>query len=248
MTQVFVHSNEPRVKTNDLYKELGYNEHRKLKEVISTHRSDFEKYGLMPVERLKPLKGTAGGRPDESYLLNEDQFILLLVLVKNCPQSVPLKVRLVDEFKRVKQALAQHLATQSSDGWKMARADGKAIYHQKTDVIKQFVDYAIEQGSKHAQMYYVNFAKTENSALFFLEQKYPNVREMLSIRQLMMVAVADQVIEKALTEGMDKGLHYKDIYSLAKERIIEFSNVVGKSRVVEALPNVVTKTITQDTK
>ena len=41
----------------------------------------------------------------------------------------------------------------------------------------------------------------------------------------------ETVIEKAIKEGMDAGLHYKEIYQLAKERVIAFANIIGKSFV-----------------
>ena len=53
----------------------------------------------------------------------------------------------------------------------------------------------------------------------------------------MQVATADQVIEKALQDGMNDKLLYKDIYVLAKERVIAFSNIIGKSLVIELQEN-----------
>lgn len=80
---VEVHSDELRVKTCDLWKALGYNEHRKMKEVINNNRDSFIELGLLPIQREKPPKGSKGGRPDESYLLNFEQILLLIALSKN---------------------------------------------------------------------------------------------------------------------------------------------------------------------
>jgi phage regulator Rha-like protein len=224
---------EARISTVEIFALLGYLEHRTLKRVISDNEREFLEYGLLHLEVRKPVKGSKGGRPDESYLLNEDQFILLVILAKNSKKSIELKVRVAKEFKAMKNALAR-MAVKSTD-WQQVRKDGKAVYHQKTDIIKSFVEYATEQGSQSAKMYYTNLAKMENQALFLVEQKYPNLREVLNIKQLMQVATADQVVEKALQDGMDKKLPYKEIYQLAKERITQFSNIIGKSQVIALL-------------
>lgn len=224
---------EPRVSTALLFEKLGYTGHRFLKRVISAHEKELLEYGLLPLERQK-VAGTKG-RPDESYLINEDQFILLVMLVKNSPESVELKVRIAKEFKTMRKMLSKLASTRSTEDWQNVRNDGKVVYLQKTDVIKQFVDYAIAQGSKSANMYYSNLAQMENKALFLIEQKYPNVREVLNIKQLMQVATADQIVEKALGDGMKQELHYKKIYVLAKDRVIQFSEILGKSLVIEML-------------
>lgn len=229
---VALHNDTPVVSTFDLFQKMGYREHRKLKEVISSHREAFEELGFLPLEREKPTK-KEGGRPSESYLLNEDQFILLVLLAKNSPESVELKIRVSREFKRMKRTIANLLAQRQDPNWQNVRADGKAVYLQKTDVIKRFVDYATAQGSTSASKYYVSLAKMENNALFFIEAKYKNLREIMTIKQLMQVATADDVIEKAVKEGMEAGMHYKDIYQLAKERVIAFANIIGKSFVHE---------------
>jgi hypothetical protein len=113
------------------------------------------------------------------------------------------------------------------------REDGKAPYMQKTEVIKVFVDYAIEQGSGSASRYYSNFAKMENKSLFECHQKFKNMREVLSIRQLFQVATADQIIEKALVDGMNDEMHYKEIYKLAKGRVIEYAALIGRSPILQ---------------
>ena len=227
---------EARVSTFLIYKYFGYKEHRQFKKIIRLNINNFEKHGKVftaSVDAVNKIKG----RPDESYLLNEEQFTLLVMLAKNTPESVDLKMRIVDEFFRMRKMLASLASQKQNSEYQNVRRDGKVVYLQKADAIKRFVDYATEQGSKSANMYYTNLAQMENKALFLMEQKFPNVREVLNIRQLMQVAAADQIVEKALEDGMDKKLDYHDIYTLAKERIIQFSNIIGKSLVIEMLEN-----------
>ena len=221
----FYHDKEPRVKTSLIWEKFGYKEHRTLKRVILNNKELFESKGK--IITASSDAENKPGRPDESYLLNERQFILLVMLSKNMPATVEFKDRIEKEFFRMREKLASLTADKSQ-----ARIDGKEIYKQKTNVIKDFVEYATSQGSKNAKNYYSNLANMENKALFLLTQKFPNVRDLLDINQLMQVAVADQIIEKTLKKGMDDEMDYHDIYSLAKDKVIEFSNVVGKSQIL----------------
>ena len=220
----------PLVSTFRLFSVMGYKEHRMLKKVIKDNEAAFLDLGLMQLEVTKP-SSKSGGRPVESYMLNEDHFILLVLLAKNTPESVALKIRVSKEFKRLKQIASSLVSQRSDPNWQNIRSDGKIAYKQKTDVIKQFVEYATLQGSASSKMYYTNLAKLENNSLFFIEQKYKNLREILTIKQLMQVCTADDVIDKALTEGMEQELHYKDIYKLVKSRLVAFAGIIGKSQV-----------------
>jgi hypothetical protein len=222
---------EPMVKTLDLWERFGYKEHRVLKLVITKNMAEFAERGeIISATTVAGIRRV--GQPDKSYLLNERQFNLLVMLVKNTPESVVFKSQLERDFHRTRTALAKMLSMRKTEDWQDTRESGKEIYHQKSDIIKQFVDYATAQGSKNAIRYYSNLANMENSALFFLEQKFPNVREFLNIRQLMQVSFADHVIDKALIDGMDKKLDYHAIFDLAKERVVIISNAVGKSQVI----------------
>jgi hypothetical protein len=226
---------EGRVKTWDLWHGFGYKEHRTLKMVIFKNREKFEKIGELISTTTVVTK--TKGRPDQSYLLNERQFILLVMLAKNTPESVELKSRVENEFHKMRLQLANLANTRLSSDWQQARKDGIEVYKQKRDVIKMFVDYAKKQGSESAEKYYTNLATMENRALFLFEQKFKNTREVLNIRQLAQVSTADQIVEKALDDGMAEMLHYKDIYHLAKERVNQFSAIIGKSQVIELLEN-----------
>lgn len=233
---------EARVSTFNIWAGFGYGEHRAFKLLISKHLSSFVKYGQL-FESFQNVSNKKRGGQEKSYFLNEEQFVLLVAVSKTTPESLQLKMRIINEFFRMRKALAQIASTRTSEEWQHIRKNGKAVYFQKTDVIKEFVDYATAQGSNSAKMYYTNIANMENKALFFIEQKFPNVREVLNIKQLMQVATADQIVEKALEDGMRQGLPYKEIYLDAKERVIKFSEIIGKSLVIEMTE---TKKLTQE--
>ena len=101
---------EPRVGTASLWKEFGYKEHRALKKVIFANKHLFESKGKL--FSASTMAETRTGRPDESYLLNERQFILLVMLAKNTPETVVFKDRIENEFFRMRGEL-QKVATPS---------------------------------------------------------------------------------------------------------------------------------------
>jgi len=201
------------VSTFDVFDKLGYKEHRKLKLVISDNMEEFVQMGLMPLERRKPPKASKGGRPDESYLLNEDQFLLLLVLAKNSKEAVMLKVKITKEFVRMKKELAEIASNQSNEQWLEQRNSGKVSRRKETDVIKDFIDYAKAQGGtpKGCDKYYANISSMENKALFIVEQKYKNLRDVLGIADLSTIQNADHIVAKASRDGMDQETHDRDI-------------------------------------
>ena len=200
-------------------------EHRAIMQLLKTHS------GRKTLSTFEMSKVSRGGRPVEFAMLNEIQTTFLITLMRNSDIVVEFKEKLTQEFFRQRETIAQLVRQQKDPNWQNVRSDGKHVYLQKTDIIKQFVNYAKAQGSTSAERYYSNLATMENKALFFIESKYKNMREIMTIKQLMQIATADQVVEKAIQEGMDQELHYKDIYQLAKERVIAFANIIGKSHL-----------------
>ena len=226
---VILKNNEATVSTFVLFKLLGYKEHRALKKVIKDNISNFNDLGLMQLEINKPPKGSIGGRPEESYILNEDHFILLILLCKNTKETISLKVRVSNEFSRMKKIISKIASQQQNQQWLEIRDSGKIDRRIETDTIKEFVDYAFKQGSKNAKRYYMNISKMENKALFLVEQKYKNLRDVLGVVDLLTIQQADRIVAKALNDGMNQEMHYKKIYELAKERVIMFAEIRGQS-------------------
>ena len=106
-----------------------------------------------------------------------------------------------------------------------------------TDVIKDFVDYATEQGSKSAKMYYTNITKMEYAALELTQQAKTakcdglNFRDTLDCMDLCFLSTAEQVAKNAIKQGMDVNMHYKDIYQLAKDKVFAYAETVKLPRL-----------------
>lgn len=216
----------PLASTLDIWKELGV-DHSAIVQLVKKYEEDFQSIRTFQFLKSK----SSGGRPSEYTLLDEVQATFLITLMRNSSKTVPFKLKITNEFYRMKRELIRIASQNQNAQWLEARHAGKETRCIATDVIKQFIDYATKQGSKNAGRYYANISKMENQALFLLEQKYKNLRDALDIHQLSTVKSADMIVMKALADGMTAEMDYKDIYKLAKVRVEGFAEVIGRTLI-----------------
>lgn len=174
-------------------------------------------------------KVSTKGRSQEVAYLSEIQATFLVTLMKNSESVVDFKQRLVTEFYKQRRLIERLAAQKHNAEWIERRQETKVMRKECTDVIQEFVSYAKEQGSKSAEKYYMNLSRMELAGLFILEQKYPNARDVMSMRQLNLIEMADEVVAISLRESMDKKLPYKECYQEAKARIELLAKVIPKS-------------------
>ena len=234
MSELVKIENEEPVTTTLIIAEETENSHASVFRMVKKYVSDLEDYGVVRFKIEKPLVGSKGGRPLEYAYLNEQQTTLLFSYMKNTEIIRGFKKRLVSEFYKMRKILIDMYSRQSNEEWQQLRKNGKLTRRSETDTINVFLDYAIEQGSENYKIKeraYSNFTKMENKALFIIQEKFPNVRQVLTGQQLQIISAADQIVEKALKEGMEKGMHYKEIYQMAKERVETFATLIPKTIV-----------------
>ena len=102
------------------------------------------------------------------------------------------------------------------------RAEGKMIRRVETDAIKEFIEYAKNNGSKNSDRYYAIITKATNEILNIEAGQ----RDSLTASQLEHLAMVERVIANALTTGIEKEMNYKDIYKLASSKARQVYNVV----------------------
>lgn len=210
--------------------------HKNVVELIERHKERIEKLrGVLPFETEKPKKGSKGGRPESYYLLDELQATFLITLMKNSDIVLDFKESLVKQFILQKQWILEQKTQKANQQYIETRNQSKIGRRQETDVIQIFIEYAKKQGSKSADKYYMIISKMENAAFFILKEKFKNVREILNITQLSKIIVADMIVRQALIEGMEKEMFYKDIFQLAKKRVIEMSNSLGFKEILPSI-------------
>lgn len=230
MTDVIIKNNEPVTDSITISNGTN-NSHASVQKLIKNHFDSIKEFGVIGFEIRKPTTKN-GGRPQEIYYLNESQTTFLLTLMRNSDEVTSFKKKLVKEFYRMKNTLIELKVRQQNKQWIEQRNTTKLTRKNETDSIKEFVKYAESQGSKNYGQYYSNITRMENQALFILEQKFDNVRDLLNNQQLSVISAADQIVEKALKDGMEQNMYYKDIFKMAKERVEIFASVLPKTPVI----------------
>lgn len=226
---VVIHNNELRAGTWLIAQGFG-RRHNEVVKIVKKYQLDFEELSALKADNFRPNPGA--GPPVKQYLLTEPQTAFLGMLFKNNEQVVKFKKKLIKEFYRMKRVL-ENIRTQHKDiKWLENREKGKDARLEGTDEIKRFKAYAIEQGSKNADWYYVNLTRMLNSLLFIVDGKFKNLRDMMTPIQLLIISGGDLVIKKALQDGMKKQLFYKEIYKVAKERVETFAELHGQSEIL----------------
>ncbi len=184
---------------------------------------------LSQLSDLKSESLKTKGRSAEVFYLDEEQATLVIMLMKNTPVVRQFKSTLAKEFFKQRRILQRILSQKDNAEWMVKRQETKQVRKECTDVIQQFIEYARLQGSKSAEKYYMNFSRMELTGLFLIEQKYPNARDVMSIRQLNLIEMADEAVAISLQDSMSKEIPYKECYQLAKEKISLLAKVFPPS-------------------
>ena len=227
MKEVMVIEGEGRVGTFVVAQGLE-REHKVVRDLIEKYRTDFEDFSFLKKRKLR----STGGRAADEYLLDEDQFMFLGTLMRNTDRVVSFKKAIIKQFKECRKELESLKNHQAQPTYQITRDAGKMVRKQTTDTMKAFVEYAEEQGSRNAEKYYTNITRMLNSMMFIVEGTHKNIRNMLTIQQLMTVSSAEQIIDKGLSLGMSRKMFYKDIYVEVKNKVHLFADLHGKSEVI----------------
>lgn len=225
---VVIDNSEPRAGTWLMSKGFKF-EHRALRKLVIKYKTEFEEFGSVIIAMQKLTDKV--GRPVDEFLLNEEQCMYLGTLLTNTDTVRGFKRKLVTEFSKTRKLLSNLITQKQNAQWLDQRKAGIPVRHIETDAIKRLVDYAISQGSQNAARYYANISTMQNKALFYMEQKFKNIRDILNLEQLSTVVSADKIVTKAIEDGLNRGLHYKEIYKLAKDRIETFAEIHGKTLI-----------------
>ena len=206
-------------------------EHRLVLELVQKYQSEFEDSSRLNRCKSRPKKGK--GPPINEYMLTEEQTAFLGMLFRNNPQVVKFKHKLVKDFFRMRRVLENIKAQHKNAEWIENRKEGKIPRLKSTDTMKEFIEYAKKQGSENADWYYTNLTKMLNDALGIAEKHFPNLRDLVTSEQLLIISGGDLVIKKALIDGMKKKTYYKDIFKLAKERTTAFAALYDKFEIMD---------------
>lgn len=151
----------------------------------------------------------SSGRTNKMYLLSRDGFTLL-VMGFTGRDALDWKLKYLGAFNQMERLLMER---QTSE-WQALRAQSKDVRKIETDSVKDFVEYAMNQGSENAWRYYSNLTKLVNKAAGI------TTRNLATGTQLNSVMFLDRMIGGVLRQGMAQGMEYKDIYDLCKGKVL----------------------------
>lgn len=164
------------------------------------------------------------GQTYSRYRMNKPAFTLLMMQISG---KKALEVH--DAFNTAFYDMEQYILKMQNTDYLTAREQSKIARLEITDAIKELVDLAIAQGSKNAQFYYSTITNETYKALGFLakgEKMGSEFRNHLDKFQLHELVMAEAWASRVISQSIEDGLHYKEIYLLAKQKVIEF----GKSQ------------------
>lgn len=173
------------------------------------------------------------GRTYKKYNLNEQAYMKLAMHLKGYEKAEQVQDSIIEAFSLMKEALLN----KTNASWLNAREQGKSLRVSEMDIVKEFVDYATEQGSGSAFRYYSNITKMTNKALEFLVQTKSGspLRDLATITELGYIQMLDNRAKEAIEYGMNEKLPYKHIYKLAKEQVNSLADSLNFRKSIKTI-------------
>ena len=159
---------------------------------------------------------TQNGERYTEYLCTRDGFSLL-VMGFTGRQSLEWKLKYIETFNSMESLIKERQTTE----WLQTRQQGKLIRREETDTIQDFIFYAEKQGSKNAGKYYMTFTKLVNKAVGVES----GTREFAAYKDLMLIVLLEDMICHTVAESIEKGVYYKEIYKICKDKVRQFSQL-----------------------
>ena len=171
------------------------------------------------------------GRSLLMYKITHDGFTIL-VMGFTGKRAMKWKIDYLNLFNKMRTIL---LKSQNDDRntieWQREREELKGIRFGLCKAIKEFTEYAKNQGSEHADLYYSHITIACNNALFnvnSLKKIFKNLRDELDRKQLAKIKGLEVILEDQLIGLLYLGqLSYKEIYQKLKETCIKYSEIAG---------------------
>lgn len=192
------------------------NQHKSVVALIKKQRERLERFGALEFSDLKSTNSKRG-RPTKICHLNEPQATLLITFLDNTDIVADFKTELVRQFYAMRQLLLQ----KQSQIWQDSKQYAKEIRKAETDAIKIFVQYAIEQGSSHAERYYSIYSSLADKAAGIPSGE----RDNSTVEQLTRLDLVEKIIKQCIVDGVEQGKPYKEIYRECRQYVEDFINV-----------------------
>lgn len=153
------------------------------------------------------------GRKRPLYYMDRDGFTLLAMGFTG-EKALSWKIKYINAFNSMEEMLKER----STPLWADTRKNNKENRFKETDVIKQLIDYAKEQGSTHSDRLYIVYTKLAKSVI-------GGKRDNVSVSELNNLTLVESIILKTIQIDMSRQMHYKDIFKDCKDRIERFAEI-----------------------
>lgn len=190
-------------------------------ENVIPNLEDFRGTGCTP--KIQKINRTYRGADYEAYLLNKDAFAIVMMRFET-KKARQWQGKFLAAFNAMEKMLLLEATNKKSDKWITDRNHGKQIRLETTDIIKDFVDYATDQGSKSAKFYYKHITNATYKALGLLTLKNPKLRDTLDIYELSQLSTAEQIVQRSFRRHMADKIPYKVIYKYVIKDLCNFSD------------------------
>lgn len=149
------------------------------------------------------------GKNNPKYLMNRDGFTFL-VMGFTGKKANQWKWDYIKAFNSMEAIIREKTTTI----WIETRQRGMLTRSAETDAIKDFIKYALAQGSTHADKYYILFSNLADK----LSGIQPKCRNHATTHQLNNLAIFENIILEVIKAGIKANLPYKEIYQNCKAR------------------------------
>ena len=204
---------EPRTTSDLIGKEFSIQHNELLKKIDNlTGEISPMRFNEMYQEFEREVRG----RQFKTYSISRDGYMFLVMNIST-KKAHSKKLQFIDAFNEMEKALIKQFENSKDNEWLKVRTQSKQMRLQQTDVIKEFVEYAIGQGSKSAAKYYIHYTNATYRALHLIQHKKPKLKDTLDMLELSQLMVAENVAKKSIKKHMDAGEHYKTVFVLVKQ-------------------------------
>ena len=165
------------------------------------------------------------GREFDNFSINRDGYMFLVMNIST-KRAHEKKLAFIEAFNQMERALLRSDENGKNSEWLKVRTQSKQVRLQQTDVIKEYVDYAISQGSKNAKHYYKHYTNATYKALKLIQFKKPKLKDTLDTMELAQLMVAENVAKQSIRKHIAEGEHYKAVYELVKRDLEAFAETL----------------------
>jgi len=171
------------------------------------------------------------GREYKSYDMNRPAFMKLVMQLGRYKKAHKVQNSIIQAFFGMEDMLLNI----KNKNWLETRNETKAIRGEYTDIVDEYIKYAVEQGStfykNNPQFAYSNFTKVTNKALTTIAS-HPlgkPIRDYLNKYELIQLSYMESTTIQLIEIGMEEGAHYKVIYERVKVALKEIADFYNKT-------------------